>query len=64
MNEDDLKKLSDKLSQYNPYDMIAVPLDAYESFFQLPFGQLALQHFNLSLIVYSIKHEEITAWKK
>ena len=41
---------------------LAVPLDTYESFFQLPFGQTAIQYHRLQLIVYSIQHEEITKW--
>ena len=43
---------------------LAVPIDAYESFFLLPFGRAALQHYQLPLTVYSIQREVITTWIK
>ena len=43
---------------------LAVPLDTYESFFLLPFGQAAIHHYHLSLIVYSIAAEEVVTWIK
>jgi len=43
---------------------LAVPLDTYESFFLLPFGQAAINHHCLKLIVYSVQNKEITAWIK
>ena len=43
---------------------LAVPLDTYESFFLLPFGQEAIQHYGLPLIVYSIAEKEVVRWIK
>ncbi len=41
---------------------LAVPMTTYEEFFQLRFGQLAIEHFGLKLIVYEAETEEIVQW--
>jgi hypothetical protein len=41
---------------------LAVPLDIYESFFMLVFGQTAIQSYQLKLIVYDEKKEVIIKW--
>ena len=41
---------------------LAVPLDAYQSFFQRPLPKAAVQRHQLKLIVYRIKTEEIAKW--
>jgi hypothetical protein len=41
---------------------LAVPLDIYESFFTLMFGQVAIQSYQLKLIVYDEKKEVIIKW--
>lgn len=38
---------------------LAVPLDAYDQFFRLEFGQLAIQRYRLKLLVYHAESEEI-----
>lgn len=43
---------------------IAVPVDAYETFFQLDFTQIALKKYQVPLIVYSPKQEVIVKWIK
>jgi len=41
---------------------LAVPLDVFESFFTLEFGQAAIQSYQLKLIVYDEKKEVIVKW--
>jgi hypothetical protein len=41
---------------------LAIPLDAYESFFQLGFTQKAIQAYQLRLIVYDSLKKEILQW--
>jgi hypothetical protein len=41
---------------------LAVPLDAYDSFFTSQFGQFAIHRFKLKLIVYSARREEVVTW--
>jgi hypothetical protein len=41
---------------------LAVPLDAFETFFQLPFTQDTIKKFNIALIVYNPITEVIEAW--
>lgn len=43
---------------------LAVPFDAYNIFFRLPFTQLALERNQVKLIVYKPAQEEIAEWKK
>ncbi len=41
---------------------MAIPIDAYETFFCLPFGQTAVRFYQLKILVYSIEDEVITTW--
>ena len=41
---------------------LAVPLEIYNSFFQLPFTQNAIDQYQVSLIVYEPVKEEIVLW--
>jgi hypothetical protein len=41
---------------------LAVPIDAYQTFFWLQFGQAAILHYQLKLIVYDIVKEVIAQW--
>ncbi|MEH1960885.1 XisH family protein [Nostoc sp.] len=41
---------------------LAVPSETYQNFFQLPFVQRALQRYQVKLIVYDPKQEEIRQW--
>jgi hypothetical protein len=43
---------------------LAVPEDAYETFFRSAFIQIAIAEFQLLLIVYEPKQEVITQWIK
>ena len=43
---------------------LAVPEDAYEIFFRSPFIQIAIEEFQLLLIVYEPKQEIIVQWVK
>lgn len=41
---------------------LAVPEETYATFFHLPFAQLAVQRYQLKLIVYDAVQEEIIQW--
>lgn len=41
---------------------LAVPEETYATFFHLPFGHLAVQRYQLKLIVYDAVQEEIIQW--
>jgi len=41
---------------------LAVPLDTYESFFQLAFPHAAIEQYQLKLAVYDSAEEVITTW--
>jgi hypothetical protein len=41
---------------------LAVPLDAFETFFQLPFTQDTIKKFSIALIVYNPLTEVIEVW--
>jgi hypothetical protein len=41
---------------------LAIPLDTYETFFQLPFTQFALSQYKVKLIIYNLDTEEINQW--
>jgi hypothetical protein len=41
---------------------LAVPLETYDDFFQLPFLQKSLKRHEINLIVYDPIREEIKAW--
>jgi hypothetical protein len=43
---------------------LAVPLHAYEDIFARQVGQLAIEVFELQLIVYDVAQEEPFVWKK
>ena len=41
---------------------LAVPIDAYETFFQLGFSQAAVEQYQIKLVVYDPAEEEIVTW--
>ena len=41
---------------------LAIPLDAYETFFQSRFAQVSIDRYQLKLIVYEPIAEEIIKW--
>jgi hypothetical protein len=41
---------------------LAIPLDAYETFFQSRFAQTSIDRYQLKLIVYDPIAEEIVKW--
>jgi hypothetical protein len=43
---------------------LAIPLETYQDFFQLPFIQRALRRYQVQLIIYDPKLEEIKQWIK
>jgi ferric iron reductase protein FhuF len=43
---------------------LAVPSETYLDFFQLPFVQRAIQRYQVRLIIYDPKQEEIRQWIK
>ena len=43
---------------------LAVPVDAYETFFQYEFTQIAIQRYQVLIIVYDPANEVIVQWKK
>ena len=43
---------------------LAVPSDTYDSFFNLQFIQLAIQQYQLKIIVYNSVDEVIVKWQK
>lgn len=43
---------------------LAIPLDVYETFFQLPFTQKIIHKNHISLIVYEQESEVIIKWQK
>jgi hypothetical protein len=57
-------RLALKDQQPNRFLYLAVPLGAYQTFFNLPFVETAIEHFQLSLVVYDPNHEVIVTWKK
>ncbi|WP_242063266.1 element excision factor XisH family protein [Nostoc sp. FACHB-892] len=42
--------------------MFAVPSETYQNFFKLPFVQGALQRYQVKLIVFDPRQEEIRQW--
>ncbi len=42
---------------------LAVPLETYETFFQSQFAQMAVERYQLKLIVYEPVTEEIVQWR-
>ncbi|TAE57883.1 MAG: fatty-acid oxidation protein subunit alpha [Nostocales cyanobacterium] len=57
---------SQALEEQEPNRIIylAVPFETYYEFFQLPFIQRMLQKYQVKLIIYDPKHEEIRQWIK
>ncbi|WP_325078788.1 element excision factor XisH family protein [Sphaerospermopsis aphanizomenoides] len=53
-----------KKQQPERFLYLAVPKTPYETFFQLPFVADVIDHFQLSIIVYDPKDEEMLLWKK
>jgi hypothetical protein len=50
--------------QYPEYKLyLAIPLSAYDSFFQLPFVQATIQQHQLKLAVYEPQAQEIVKWQ-
>ncbi|MBP0027490.1 MAG: XisH family protein [Roseofilum sp. Guam] len=43
---------------------LAVPLDIHQQFFSLPFVQMVVNHYEISLIIYDSVEEVIAEWKK
>ncbi len=43
---------------------LAVLVDAYETFFQYEFTQIAIQRYQVLIIVYDPANEVIVQWKK
>jgi XisH protein len=43
---------------------LAIPLDVYDSFFQLPFTQKIIQQNQIKLIVFDSQKEVIVKWIK
>ncbi len=41
---------------------LAIPLETYQDFFQLPFIQRALRRYQVKLIIYDPKLEDIKQW--
>ncbi|BAY96547.1 fdxN element excision controlling factor protein [Tolypothrix tenuis PCC 7101] len=54
------------LEEYEPDRIVylAVPNETYQDFFQLAFVQRSLQRYQVKLIVYDPKEEEIRQWIK
>ncbi|HAZ46695.1 MAG TPA: fatty-acid oxidation protein subunit alpha [Cyanobacteria bacterium UBA11369] len=43
---------------------LAIPVETYQDFFQLPFIQRTLRRYQIKLIIYDPKQEEIKQWIK
>lgn len=43
---------------------LAIPVETYQDFFQLPFIQRAIRRYQVNLIIYDPKQEEIKQWIK
>ncbi len=55
-------KLALKIQQPQRVLYLAVPVDIYESFFQIDFTKEAVQYYQLKIIVYDPQNEEILEW--
>ncbi|MEA5554475.1 XisH family protein [Anabaena cylindrica UHCC 0172] len=53
-----------KEQQPDRFLYLAVPKTPYETFFQLPFVENVIEHFQLSIIIYDPNQEVILVWKK
>lgn len=43
---------------------LAIPVETYQDFFQLPFIQRAIRRYQVNLIIYDPKQQEIKQWIK
>lgn len=43
---------------------LAVPLDTYQTFFQLAFAQAAIEQYEVKIVVYDSTDEAIVRWIK
>ncbi len=52
------------LSQIEPDRTLylAIPMDTYDELFQSPFGQLAMNEYDLKLIIYNSNQGGLTQW--
>lgn len=41
---------------------LAVPTETYATFFALPFVQLAVQQYQIPLIIYDVERQEVLQW--
>jgi hypothetical protein len=55
-------KLALEIKQPQRELYLAVPNDIYQSFFQMSFTQLAVQRYQINLIIYDPQNEEILEW--
>jgi hypothetical protein len=53
-----------KKQQPDRFLYLAVPQGVYETFFNLPFIEEVIDHFQLSLLIYDPNNEVISLWKK
>jgi hypothetical protein len=50
--------------QYSEHKLyLAIPLSAYDSFFQLPFVQATIKQHQLKLAIYTPENREIVKWQ-
>ncbi len=76
IGESDISSFHTALGQYLNYSQaldeqeperivfLAIPLETYEDFFQLPFIQRALKRSQVKLMIYDPRLEEIKQWIK
>jgi hypothetical protein len=57
-------RLALKKQQPDRFLYLAVPQGVYETFFNLPFVEEVIEHFQLSLLIYDPNNEVISLWKK
>ena len=57
-------RLALKKQQPDRFLYLAVPQGVYETFFNLPFIEEVIDHFQLSLLIYDPNNEVISLWKK
>ena len=57
-------RLALKKKQPDRFLYLAVPQGVYETFFNLPFIEEVIDHFQLSLLIYDPNNEVISLWKK
>jgi hypothetical protein len=52
--------MADQYTEYHLY--LAVPLNTYDSFFQLPFVQSTIRQHQMKLAIYAPEKKEIVKW--